>query len=349
MSQYRVAVVGTGGIARHHAGYYAAEQRTEIVAGADIDPKRLEEYCDEFSVPGRYTDYRGMLENERPDIVSVCTWQDTHPDITLAAAEAGAKGVLCEKPMGVDLGSVEAAVQACEERGTTLVVHHQTRFGPAWAAAREAVADGMIGEPQLFLAHCQAGLLNIGSHVVDIARYVLGDPRCEWVIGQAVRTTNRYERGVICEDLCQAIVGLSNGARIAIDVDLPDTATKQDRSVIGAEGMMRFDGEGTHVLRAGSSGWETLPTEPQPGFLQEFLDWMEGGPESRCAGKHGLAEHEVLCALYESSMKRQLVKLPSAYKGFALGEMVANGSMPPQGEPYDIRTDAALRIALARG
>ena len=347
MAPYRVAVVGAGGIARHHASYYAAEERTEIVAAADIDPQRLTEYCDQFSVPARYADYHDLLAKERPDIVSVCTWQDTHPAITLAAAEAGAKGVLCEKPMGVDLAGPEAAVRACDERGTTLVVHHQTRFGPAWVAARKAVAEGMVGEPRTFLAHCQAGLLNIGSHVVDIARYVLGDPKCLWVIGQAQRTTNRYERGVICEDLCQAIVGLDNGARIAIDVDLPDTAIKQDRSVIGTEGMMRFDGDGTRVLRAGWGEWELLPTEPQPGFLQEFLDWMEGGPESRCAGKHGLAEHEVLMALYESSMTRQLVSLPSPYKGFALGDMVADGSMPPEGEPYDIRSEAALKVALS--
>ncbi|MBM3497694.1 MAG: Gfo/Idh/MocA family oxidoreductase [Armatimonadetes bacterium] len=346
MARYRVAVVGAGGIARHHAGYYTADERTEIVAAADIDPQRLTEYCDLYSVPGRYADYRELLEKERPDVVSVCTWQDTHPAITLAAAESGAKAVLCEKPMGVALGEVEEAVRACEERGVTLVVHHQTRFGPNFAAARGAVAEGLIGKPQVFLAHCQAGLLNIGSHVIDIARYVLGDPRCAWVLGQAERKTNRYERGVICEDLCQAIVGLDNGARIAIDLDMPDTATKQNRSLIGSEGMMRFDGDVTYVLRGGSGGWEALPTEPQPGFLEEFIAWIEGGPESRCAGKHGLAEHEVLCALYESSMKRELVRLPSAYKGFALAEMVTDGSMPAGGEAYDIRSEAALRRAL---
>ncbi len=349
MPQYRVAVVGTGGIAHYHAGYYAADERTEIIAGADIDPQRLAAYCDKFAVPGRYADYRELLDKERPDIVSVCTWQDTHPAITMAAAEAGAKAVLCEKPMGVALGDVEDAVRTCEARGTTLVVHHQTRFGPPFVAARKAVAEGLIGEPQVFLAHCQAGLLNIGSHVVDIARYVLGDPRCVWVIGQAERRTDRYERGVICEDLCQGVVGLDNGARIAIDMDLPDTRTKQNRSLIGSEGMIRLDGEASYVLHAGSAGWEALPVEPQPGFLEEFIAWIEGGPESRCAGKHGLAEHEVLCALYESAMRRELVELPSAYKGFALGEMVADGSLPPSGEPHDIRSEAALRVALERG
>jgi predicted dehydrogenase len=349
MPHYRVAVVGTGGIARHHAGYYAADDRTEIVAAAEIDPQRLEEYCDLYSIPARYADYRELLDRERPDIVSVCTWQDTHPAITLAAAEAGAKGVLCEKPMGVELGPVEDAVRACTERGVKLVVHHQQRSDPAFTAARHAVAQGLIGEPLVFVAHCQAGLLNIGSHTIDITRYILGDPTCTWVIGQAERKTNRFERGVMCEDLCQAIVGLDNGARIALDMDLPGTHLKQDRRLVGSEGMIRLGSDCAEVLRAGSAGWEPLRTEPQPGYLEEFITWMEGGPESRCAGKHGLAEHEVLCALYESAMRRELVKLPSAYKGFALHDMVADGSMRAEGDPYDIRSEAALQRALARG
>ena len=187
MSKYRVAVIGTGGIARHHGNYYAAHPQTEVVAGSDISPEALDAYCEQFSVPATYANYRELLASEKPDIVSVCTWQDTHPEITIAAAEAGAKGVLCEKPMGVDLAGPEAAVRTCEERGVKLVVHHQTRFGPPFVAARKAIAEGMIGEPLVFLARCQAGLLNIGSHVIDIARYVFGDPTCLWVIGQAQR------------------------------------------------------------------------------------------------------------------------------------------------------------------
>ena len=348
MPTYRVAAIGTGGITRYHASYYAAHPQTEVVAGCDINREALDSFCEQFSVPAKYADYRELLDKEKPDIVSVCTWQDTHPEITIAAAEAGAKGVLCEKPMGVDLAGPEAAIRTCDERGVKVVVHHQTRFSPPFVAARQAIAEGMIGEPLLFLAQCQAGLLNIGSHTIDIARYVLGDPKCLWVIGQAQRNTDRYERGTICEDLCQAVVGLDNGARIAIDVDLPDTEAKQGRSVIGTEGIMRFDGDGAHVLRSQQVGWETLPTEPQPGFLEEFIDWIEDGPESRCAGKHGLAEHEVMMALYESSLKRELINLPSEYKGFALGDMVEQGLMPPEGDPYDIRSDAALRVTLGQ-
>ncbi|MGQ9732770.1 MAG: hypothetical protein ACUVX8_16045, partial [Candidatus Zipacnadales bacterium] len=117
---------------------------------------------------------------------------------------------------------------------------------------------------------------------------------------------------------------------------------------IGSEGMIRFEADGAHVLQAGKQGWERLPTEPQPGFLEEFLNWLEGGPESRCAGRHGLAEHEVLMALYESSLKRELIYLPSAYKGCGLADMVAQGLMPPKGEPYDIRSEAALKITLGQ-
>ena len=61
---YRVAIIGTGGIANHHAGYYAKHPRTTIVAAADIRPDALAAFCEKHNVPARYTDYRELLEKE---------------------------------------------------------------------------------------------------------------------------------------------------------------------------------------------------------------------------------------------------------------------------------------------
>lgn len=348
MSKYRVGVIGTGGIARHHAGYYVADERTEIVAGADINPEHLDRYCEEFSVPGRYADHRELLEKEKLDIVSVCTWQESHPELTIAAAEAGVKGIICEKPIGIDLAGPRAMIQACEDRAVTLVIHHQTRCMPTFVAAKQAIAEGMIGEPIQATCTLTGGLLNIGSHSIDISRYLMGDPRCEWVLGQTQRKTNRYERGSVCEDMCQAFIGLSNGARIVIDLDLPDTETKVTRLVLGTEGRIVTDGESARVLCSDAQGWQTLLTEPQPSFLEEFLAEMEGGPEHRCAPKHALAAHEVMMAMYESARTRSLVELPFERGGSALEEMAAPGGPMDcsDQEPYDIRIEAALKYYL---
>jgi predicted dehydrogenase len=349
MSKYRVGIVGTGGIARHHAGYYRANPHTEIVAGADINPENLDRFCEEQEVPAKYADYHEMLAQEQPEIVSVCTWQGSHPEITIAAAEAGARGVICEKPIGVDLAGPDAMIAACEERGVTLVAHHQTRYAPAFAAVKQAIADGAIGEPLGVWCTLMGGLLNIGSHSIDIVRYLLGDPDAKWVLGQAQRRTDRYERGALCEDLCMAIVALEGGARIQIDLDMPDTDVKVTRMVLGTEGRIELDGDGPRLLSSSTEGWVALPTESQPGFLEDFLSAMEGGPEHRCAIRHAMAAHEVMMALYESARVRGTVELPLANRGSALYDMVADGTLVAGGEAYDIRSEAAMRYYLAQG
>ena len=148
--------------------------------------------------------------------------------------------------------------------------------------------------------------------------------------------------------MCQAFIGLSNGARIVIDLDLPDTETKVTRLVLGTEGRIVTDGESARVLCSDAQGWQTLLTEPQPSFLEEFLAEMEGGPEHRCAPKHALAAHEVMMAMYESARTRSLVELPFERGGSALEEMAAPGGPMDcsDQEPYDIRIEAALKYYL---
>ncbi|HJN16755.1 MAG TPA: Gfo/Idh/MocA family oxidoreductase [Armatimonadota bacterium] len=343
MEAYRVAIIGTGGIARYHANYYTANPRTEIVAGADINPENLEKFCTDQNVPGRYADYEELLAKEQPDIVSVCTWQESHPRITIAAAEAGAKGIICEKPLGVDLAGPDAMIEACDARGVKLVAHHQTRYNPTYPAAKKAIADGMIGDPLYSVVSITGGLANIGSHSIDISRYLLGDPAPTWVVGQAQRRTNRYERGSVCEDLCMAIVGLDNGTRIHIDVDLPDTEIKVTRTMFGSDGRIIADGQVARVLRSGAADWEELPLEAPVDFLEDFIGSMETGSPHRCDIEHAHAAHEVMMAMYESARGRVIVELPLAERGCPLDEMAADGTQPVEGAKYDFRLETALK------
>jgi hypothetical protein len=123
---------------------------------------------------------------------------------------------------------------------------------------------------------------------------------------------------------------------------------KQDRGVIGTDGMLRVDAERAGLLSAGSGGWQTLPMEPQPTYLDEFLAELEGGPESRCAGRLCLAAHECLMGLYESARVRQLVRLPVENPGSGLQQMVTDGVLPAVGEAYDTRSQDALDYAFGR-
>src|SRR5579859_7320327 len=79
MKQLRAAIVGTGGIAKAHIEALRHEQaRVELVAAVDVAPERLNAFCDTYAIPHRYTDVRQMLDEQRPNLVHICTPPSTH-------------------------------------------------------------------------------------------------------------------------------------------------------------------------------------------------------------------------------------------------------------------------------
>ena len=151
-----------------------------------------------------------MMTREDLDIISICTWPSSHAEITIEAVKLGVKGILCEKPMCLSLAKADAMIRACEENGVKLAIGHQHRFDPQNVLARELVKDEVIGKPYLVVCRTRDGLLNNGTHYIDLMRYWLGDPKTEWVIGQVERKTdrfeNRFERGSPIEDLCMGFI-----------------------------------------------------------------------------------------------------------------------------------------------
>ena len=111
---YRVGIIGSGGMGGSHARHWTQKPQTEVVAVADVDERSARKLADEFGAKS-YTEYERMLENEACDIVSVTTWQNVRAEITVKAAESGAKGILGEKPMASSLGEADRMLEACAQ------------------------------------------------------------------------------------------------------------------------------------------------------------------------------------------------------------------------------------------
>ena len=126
---------------------YTQNPATELVAVMDVNTESAKRLSDEFSVSAVYTDYNQMLEKEALDIVSITTWQGVRAEITVAAAKAGVKGILGEKPMAASLGEADTMIAVCEEHGAKLVIGHNGRFNPANTEIRRLIQDGAIGQP----------------------------------------------------------------------------------------------------------------------------------------------------------------------------------------------------------
>lgn len=81
MTTFRIAIVGTGGIAAvHAAGLASLDGHAQLVAAADIDTGRLDAFCDRWEIPARYRDLGALLAAERPDLVHLCTPPGLHKE-----------------------------------------------------------------------------------------------------------------------------------------------------------------------------------------------------------------------------------------------------------------------------
>lgn len=200
----RVGVVGVGGISESHIAGYKADPRVELAAFCDINEERLKEKGKRHGVTRLFTDVREMVKMPDLDAVSVCTWNSAHAPCTIAALEAG-KHVLCEKPMAMNTAEAEAMREAARKSGKLLMIGFVRRFGNDCAVVQDFQREGYFGE--LYYAKatylrrngCPGGwfgdksrsgggpLIDLGVHVIDLTRYLLGNPQPVSVYGATFR------------------------------------------------------------------------------------------------------------------------------------------------------------------
>lgn len=339
---YRVGLVGCGEIGRRRAAGFRELPDTELVAVSDINQDAAADAAAEFDVPNHYGDPEELFAAEDLDIVQVSTWHGTHASITIEAAEAGVPGIICEKPMCTSLGEAKDMVDAAERNDVKLTVKHGRRYRPANVRARELIAEGAIGEPRVLLARTDAGLLNWGTHLINQAQYVLGDPEIAWVMGQVERKTDRHERREPIEDRCAAQVAFENGARLSFECDLPGPETAEyanSLQIFGSAGQL-IPRDGLTVLDAdGQRVEEPAGRESSDPHVTDLIAWMEGEREDhRCAGHHAIRTVELMMSIYESLRTRGVVEAPLTTRANPLELMIERGDLPVEHPgAYDIR------------
>jgi len=327
---FNAAVIGCGNIGRTHAGAFARHPRARLVALADVRPEAAAALAGAYGVQASscYQDAAAMLAREAVDIVAVCTWPGLHAPMVVAAAEAGVKAIICEKPFAPDLAQADEMLAACDKHGVKLIISHQHRFNPYSVEARRLIAAGAIGQPLLLHRQTVRGLLNNGSHMVDLGRYILGDPPWEWLLGQVQRDTDRYERGGRIEDVVVGLIGFAGGVRGLFEVDTPKPHEAEFK-VYGSEAVLSFT---TKELRLSSQEAPVaLNTE---GFnvhiaqLDELIAWLEGGPAHRNDAHNNRHTLEILMGIYQSARRRTIVRPPLESGPSPLELMIDSGELP---------------------
>ena len=186
--RYRVGVIGHTGRGDYGHGLdqvWLDVPGAEIVAVADADPKGLAEAAKRIQAPKQYADYRQMLEEAKPELLSICPrFVDEHCEMVLAAVEAGVRGIYMEKPICRTLEEADRMVAACEKHKVKVALAHQTRYSPKLKVVRELIASGKLGKLLEIRARgkedARGGaedLWVLGPHVLDIMQHLAGKPQ----------------------------------------------------------------------------------------------------------------------------------------------------------------------------
>jgi predicted dehydrogenase len=145
MARLRIAIIGM--VHDHLWGVleHLKNEDVDLVAAADPNPPLHDKVEREHRVRQHYSDYRDLLEKEKPDAALCYTDNRTHADVVEACAAAGVH-VMCEKPMADRLANAERMVQAAEQAGIHLMINYPTTWGPALQQAKRLVEQGAIGQ-----------------------------------------------------------------------------------------------------------------------------------------------------------------------------------------------------------
>lgn len=320
---YTAAVIGCGRIgslydARRadassdpltHAGGYTADPRVTLVAGVDPVADRRAQFTAQWTVPA-YATIGEVLAKVRPDLWSICTHSDSHLALVTAAVQAGARGILCEKPLAATLSEAVQLLTVCERAAVPLVVNHSRRFDAFHQDLTHRVQVGEWGRIQRVLIHYVRGIANYGSHSFDLLRFLLAD-EIQWVSARDELCESEADPsltvyGQTCSDVPFVLLPTHRAHYDSLEVDLWGS--------IGRVTITHL-GRGVRQYHVGPS-----PDWDEPAVLLErpgrFLPGMRGmiraaianlianieqGEPLLSSGRDGLSALAVVCAAKRSA------------------------------------------------
>jgi len=246
---YRIAIIGCGGIANgKHMPSLSKLNNIEMVAFCDIVEERAVAAAEKYGAEGAktYTDYTELLKDASIDVVHVCTPNDSHAEIAIAALEAG-KHVMSEKPMAKTAADAKRMVEAAKRTGKKLTVGYNNRYRPDSQHLKKVCEDGQLGEIYYAKAHAirrravptwgvfldeekQGGgpLIDIGTHALDLTLWMMNNYEPKVVLGTSYHKLSQKENAAnawgpwdpkkfTVEDSAFGMIVMKNGATISLE------------------------------------------------------------------------------------------------------------------------------------
>lgn len=353
---YKVALIGCGRISFKHIEAYINNKDTlNLVATCDIIKERAEakkqEYlklCPDAKIT-TYEDYKKMLEEVKPDIVTIATPSGLHKTIAVDCLTSGCN-VITEKPMALSTIDADIMIETAKKHKRLLAVCFQNRFNAPIVRARKALEEGRFGKMLHGMIQVRwnrndnyyreaswrgtwendgGTLMNQCTHGIDLLQWMMGE--------HAVRVqaqTRRFLKPIEAEDYGAAIVEFQNGAVGIIEgsADIYPKNLNETLSLFGTKGsavigglavnkmeVWRFSSSDTvgdteeKVLDPNIKDPPTVYGFGHSALFKDFVDALNTKRQPLVSGESGKKALEIILAIYKSQKTRKAVDLPVSF------------------------------------
>lgn len=335
----RIGVIGCGFFARNHLHSWRdlAGNGARLAAVCDMDASKARAAGEAFGVP-HYTDAAAMLDAERLDVADIVTRQDTHRPLAEMTIARGVATIV-QKPFAPNWDDCVAIVEAARRAGVWLAVHENFRFQAPMRAVRKVIDSGAIGTPgwarirfrtgfdvygtqPYFYEEERLAIADVGIHMLDLARFFLGE------VERVSCETQRRNPRVRAEDTATMLLRHAGGAVSVVECTyesrrLPDHFPETLLVVEGDEGAVALDaGCRMTVTSAGAAtatevdapllSWTSRPwhvaQQGVVGACAHFLDCLRRGIPAETSGEDNLKTYALVDAAYRAAELRRAVE-----------------------------------------
>ena len=305
MRELGIGLIGTGFMGRAHAlafrnvsAVFELPFKLKLAALSDADPQRARNCAQAWGFETAHSDWQQLIDDPKVNLVAITTPNDLHYPMAMAALAAG-KAVYCEKPLAVNLEQATAMHLAAKAAGVVTRVGYNYQHNPIIELARSLIDSGKLGQiisfegefSEDFMAdpaspwswRCDAGhaggaLADLGSHLLAMARYLVGDVEAVCASTQTVHrqrpaaSGSQEQRPIAVDDHVHALLRFANGAQGTFSSSWLKQGYKNHLSfeISGTAGTLAFDQERLNELRlyrTGQDGFQRLLAGPDlPGY-----------------------------------------------------------------------------------
>jgi predicted dehydrogenase len=326
----KAAVIGVGSMGRNHARVYDETPNAHLAAVVDAHEGMVQQISQQRGVPG-YTDLAAMLDEVRPDVVTVAVPTELHLEVCRALLGRGIH-VLVEKPIASTQAQAEEMIALAEKAGVVLAVGHIERHNPAISELTKRLAEGALGK--IFQIHARrigpfparirdvGVLLDLATHDLDVIS-TLADSPVRRVMAETLSGINTDR-----EDMVNGMVRFQNDVLGVIDINWMTPTKVRELSVIGARGMFKVNYLSQELYfyenDAAPSTWDSLSvlrgvgegnftgfkiprTEPLRAEVEDFISAVKTGARPKVSGPDALRALTLAEAMVKSGHTGQPV------------------------------------------